>query len=367
MATPEVYPGAATATQISATWTNSSPGQGDTYVVGNAAGYLNGTQAVILDRGTASAEKVLVDYPGTGVTFTVVERGYDGTTATSHENPAHEAVWDAESATEFAAFIRGTGTVTTAHIANDAVTADKIADNAVDSAQIAANAVGSSEIAADAVGSSEIAADAVGTSEIAADAVGTSEIAALAVTSAELASDSVTTAKILDANVTTAKIADLNVTTGKLAAASVTTAKLAQSPTVASTASQVDTGSTVIADDGNYVQLCTDSITLSAAAVVAIKVTVSVRTQGALTGDFDYRWRVQVDNGDHPGGSAMSTNNGWLEVVTEEAACTFTDVFWWPLAAGTYTVDFDMLVAVASAGDLLAYDPSIHTYQLRFA
>jgi hypothetical protein len=363
----KVYPGAATPTQVSGTWTNLSPGQGDTYTVDNAAGYLDGQQVVVVDRQGASAEKLLVDYPGTGTTFTVVERGFDGTTATSHDNPTHEAVWDAESATEIIAFVEGTGTVTTAHLANDSVTADKIADNAVDSAQIAAGAVGSSEIADNAVGSGEIATDAVTSTEILAGAVGTAEIADNAVTADKIAADAVGSSEIAANAIGTSELADNAVDTGAIANGAVTTAKMAQSPTVAASASQVDTGSTVIADDGNYVQLCTDSITLSAAAIVAIKITVSVRTQGALTGDFDYRWRVQVGNADHPDGSAANTNNGWLEVVTEEAACTFTDVFFWPLAAGTHTVDFDMLVAVASAGDLLAYDPSIHTSQLRFA
>ena len=58
-----------------------------------------------------------------------------------------------------------TGDISTALIADDAVTADKIADNAVGTAAIATNAVTATEIAANAVGNSEIAANAVGTSE----------------------------------------------------------------------------------------------------------------------------------------------------------------------------------------------------------
>jgi hypothetical protein len=87
------------------------------------------------------------------------------------------------------------GSVTTAKIANDAVTADKLApdvsftpaDGSITAAKLANNAV----------------------------------------TTDKLANNAVTTAKLADANVTTAKLADANVTTAKLANNAVTTAKLA--------------------------------------------------------------------------------------------------------------------------------------------
>ena len=67
----------------------------------------------------------------------------------------------------------------------------------------------------------------VSTAMLASNAVTTAKITDANVTAAKLASDSVTTAKILDANVTTAKIADLNVTTGKIADSAITSAKIA--------------------------------------------------------------------------------------------------------------------------------------------
>ena len=87
------------------------------------------------------------------------------------------------------------GSVTTAKIANDAITADKLApdvsftpaDGSITAAKLANNAV----------------------------------------TTAKLANNAVTTAKLADANVTTAKLADANVTAAKLANNAVTTAKLA--------------------------------------------------------------------------------------------------------------------------------------------
>jgi len=87
------------------------------------------------------------------------------------------------------------GSVTTAKIANDAITADKIAPNVSfppDDGSITA-----------------------------------AKLANNAVTTAKLANNAVTTAKLADANVTTAKLADANVTTAKLANNAVTTAKLA--------------------------------------------------------------------------------------------------------------------------------------------
>jgi len=67
----------------------------------------------------------------------------------------------------------------------------------------------------------------VSTAMLASNAVTTAKITDANVTAAKLASDSVTTAKILDANVTTGKIADLNVTTGKIADSAITSAKIA--------------------------------------------------------------------------------------------------------------------------------------------
>ena len=140
---------------------------------------LNGTEITAtaaeinkLDGVTAStAELNLID----GVTATTAELNYvDGVTSNI------QTQLNAKQAT------LTTGDISTALIADDAVTADKIADNAVGTAAIATDAVTATEIAANAVGASEIAANAVGTSELATDSVTSAKIAANAVTTSEL-------------------------------------------------------------------------------------------------------------------------------------------------------------------------------------
>ena len=141
--------------------------------------FLNGTEITAtaaeinkLDGVTATtAELNLVD----GVTATTAELNYvDGVTSNI------QTQLNAKQAT------LTTGDISTALIADDAVTADKIADNAVGTAAIATDAVTATEIAANAVGASEIAANAVGTSELATDSVTSAKIAANAVTTSEL-------------------------------------------------------------------------------------------------------------------------------------------------------------------------------------
>ena len=77
------------------------------------------------------------------------------------------------------------------------------------------------------VTSAMIADNAVTAAKIAAGAVGTSEIADGTIVAADLANDAITTDKITDANVTTAKIADNAVTTAKIPDNGITAAKIA--------------------------------------------------------------------------------------------------------------------------------------------
>lgn len=75
----------------------------------------------------------------------------------------------------------------------------------------------------------DIAADAVTTAKMLDGNVTTAKLADLAITAAKLAADAVETAKILDLAVTTGKLGELAVTAGKLADDAVTTAKILNS------------------------------------------------------------------------------------------------------------------------------------------
>ena len=88
----------------------------------------------------------------------------------------------------------------------------------------------------------------VSTAMLASNAVTTAKITDANVTTAKIADSNVTTAKIADSNVTTAKIADLNVTTGKLADSSVTSAKIADGTIVTADLADAAVTSAKIAD-----------------------------------------------------------------------------------------------------------------------
>jgi hypothetical protein len=106
------------------------------------------------------------------------------------------------------------GSVTTAKIANDAVTADKLAPDV------------SFTPADGSITAAKLANNAVTTDKLANNAVTTAKLADANVTTAKLANNAVTTAKLADANVTTAKLANNAVTTAKLADANVTAPKI---------------------------------------------------------------------------------------------------------------------------------------------
>lgn len=156
---------------------------------------------VVVSPQTSNEEKMSVTISGT--TLTVVSRGVDGTTASSHSNgasiyPVITAI-DLDEANELTSKYATRGSM----VFQGASTFQELAVGTQGYPLVAgANDPGYAQL-----GTVGIADDAITSAKIVANAVGSSEIATGAVGADELASNAVTTAKITDANVTLAKLA----------------------------------------------------------------------------------------------------------------------------------------------------------------
>jgi predicted phage tail protein len=122
------------------------------------------------------------------------------------------------------AALEQTGSVTTAMIANSAVTAANIAAQAVGSAQIANAAILTSKLANQAVNNAQIAAAAIATGNIQSGAVTATQIANASIGSAAIQNGAITTALIGVAQIGTAQIANDVVTTALIQNGAITTA-----------------------------------------------------------------------------------------------------------------------------------------------
>ena len=118
------------------------------------------------------------------------------------------------------------GAVTTAKLADSAVTSVKIADGTIATADIADSQITSAKIADGTIATGDIADDAVTAAKLADDAVITDNIVNYAVTNPKIASNAITSTKLADDSVTTAKIADDAVTAAQIADNTVTFFKL---------------------------------------------------------------------------------------------------------------------------------------------
>ena len=125
------------------------------------------------------------------------------------------------------------GSVTTAKLANDAVTGVKVASGAIGQSALASNAVTNAKVADDAIGVAELNIDNShsGSKVLGANAEGNLSwvdpvVGDGDITTAKLADDAVTQAKIASGAVGTTELAGISITTAKINNGAVTTAKI---------------------------------------------------------------------------------------------------------------------------------------------
>ena len=119
------------------------------------------------------------------------------------------------------------GTLSTAQIADLAVTGAKIAAAAVTAAKITAGTITGNEIAAGAIAAGNIAADTITAGQIAAGAIGASEIAAGAVNASKIAAGSITANEIAAGTITGSNIAAGTIAAANIAAGTITSSQIA--------------------------------------------------------------------------------------------------------------------------------------------
>jgi hypothetical protein len=245
--TRRAYKGGAVATTITADF---NAGAASTTIAAYT-GWPYGSDPfyVVLQPGTANEEKVLVTRAGsTDTTLNVVSggRGADDTSDVNHASgsaiyPVFTAV-DADEANELASTLTSKGDLLSMNSGPSftrlAVGTDDyvlVADNAestglkwaqVSSAGVADGAITEVKIGSAAVTESKIGSAAVTEAKIGAAAVTESKIGSAAVTNAKIGTGAVDTAQLADDAVTNAKIGAAAVDTTELAASAVTTAKI---------------------------------------------------------------------------------------------------------------------------------------------
>jgi len=204
-----VYAGGAVQAIVQGTMTPTVPGVGGTFTVDDATGYPSvGKFPVKLNRGSSDEEHILIS-SRVGTTFTIGQRGYDGTNAQAHDHPNCEIYWDAESANKVVDHVDGGeidphATTLLNNARHDTPTRHVYGASAAFGTRPVPASVGTANAAGS--GSNPAAGDHV--HDIANGAIDNAALfAAGVVNQAALANLSVGTAQLIDANVTQAKLA----------------------------------------------------------------------------------------------------------------------------------------------------------------
>lgn len=298
-----------------------------TVSIASASGWPDtsvGPFVITIDRGNTAEEKCLVTArTGTSLTVTAGNRGYDGTSASTHAlgvtvehtysaveaDEGNALAYRLANATSGLPFLGGgaatlptaatVGTagitdlaVTTAKIAAGAVTATELGTGAVTSAKILDGTIATADFAGGAVDATALGTGAVTSAKILDGTIATGDIAALAITTALLNTDAVTAAKIAADAVGSSELADNAVDTAAIADGAVTAAKLASGTGTVPTGVMLEYGgvtapSGYLMCDGTAV-----SRTTYAALFTAIGVAFGAGNGSTTFNVPDYRGRV---------------------------------------------------------------------------
>lgn len=211
---------------------------------GQTVNFIAGTFRLCAAESTSGTPKADVSmFGGTAGTFAsgrpeVNTTHFGGTAATTSAGRPEV------NTTHAAGTAWGSGAITAASIAADAITAAKIADGAIDAGAIAADAITAAKIAdgaidaatfaASAITSTVLANDAITAAKIADGAIDAATFANNAITAASIAADAITAAKIADGAIDAATFAANAITSTVIANDAITDAKVAADVTIAS-------------------------------------------------------------------------------------------------------------------------------------
>jgi len=152
----------------------------------------------------------------------------DGTVAVDNEiSPRQQMVSGAFAMRAKVAESVDGQSITTAMLANNAVTTTQLGDAAITTSKLAASAVTATQIADGTITAIKILDGTIATADMADSAVTTAKILDGTIATADIADSAITTAKILDGTISTADIATSSITTGTIADLTIATADIA--------------------------------------------------------------------------------------------------------------------------------------------
>ena len=184
----------------------------------------------------------------------------------------------------------GSGAITAASIASDAITAAKIADGAIDAGAIASDAITAAKIADGAIDAATFASGAITATAIAADAITAAKIADGAIDAATFAAGAINAAAIASDAITDAKVAsDVTIASVTGAVGSVTGAVGSVTGSVGSVTGNV--GGNVTGSVGSVATGGIVAASFASDAITAAKIASDVGTEFAAAflaaGDID--------------------------------------------------------------------------------